>query len=99
MNSFLKSDVKIREIDPILINEIELVAIRMRQTLVKVLGPEKGTVLYTLEWLLERVRWHLDSQQTTAKIYFAEENTRTVGHAIARIEKDEVNVPCGLFFN
>lgn len=61
MNSFLKSDVKIREIDPILINEIELVATRMRQTLVEVLGPEKGTALYTMEWLLERVRWHLDN--------------------------------------
>ncbi|OYZ13502.1 MAG: hypothetical protein B7Y39_17470 [Bdellovibrio sp. 28-41-41] len=89
--------ISIREIDPNSIEEISLVANRMRQTLVEVLGEEKGTALYSMEWLLERVRWHLDSEQTSAKIFLIEEYSKIVGHAIARIEKDGCTSAYGYF--
>lgn len=88
----------IREIDPSSADEISLVASRMRQTLVEVLGEEKGTALYTMEWLLDRVRWHLDSKQTTAKIFLAEAGKgRVSAHAIARLERDAGGHSYGYF--
>lgn len=81
--------MEIRPIDAASAEEVELVAARMRQTLVEVLGPEKGTALYSMEWLVERVRWHLDPQQTTARIYVAESVDGDItAHAIARIEHE-----------
>ena len=88
----------IRELDPASGDEIALVAARMRQTLVEVLGEQKGTALYSMEWLVERVRWHLDAEQTTAKVYLIEESDgRISAHAIARIERDEGGRAYGYF--
>ena len=50
--------MKIREIDPQSEFEIKLVAQRMRQTLVEVLGEEKGGSMYTMDWLVNRVTGH-----------------------------------------
>lgn len=90
--------IKIRELNPQMESEIYLVASRMRQTLVEVLGEERGTALYTMEWLVRRVQWHLDSNQTNAKIFLVENaDNQIVGHAIARIERDEGNEDYGYF--
>jgi GNAT superfamily N-acetyltransferase len=90
--------MRIREINPTSENEIRLVAIRMRQTLVEVLGEERGTSLYSMEWLMDRVRWHLDPKLTAAKIFLTEsEDEKITGHAIARIEHDADGEPYGYF--
>jgi ribosomal protein S18 acetylase RimI-like enzyme len=89
---------KIREIDPDSKKEVSLVASRMRQTLIEVLGEEKGTSLYSMDWLLERVKWHLDPVRTTAKIFLAETpSLEIIGHAIVRIEKDDEGNSYGYF--
>jgi GNAT superfamily N-acetyltransferase len=81
--------MQIRPLDPASSHEIELVAARMKQTLVEVLGEEEGTALYSMEWLVQRVRWHLDPLQTTATIYLAEAaDGHIAAHAIARIEHE-----------
>jgi ribosomal protein S18 acetylase RimI-like enzyme len=86
----------IREIDPDSREEIELVAKRMRLTLIDVLGDEKGTALYTMQWLIDRVRWHL-APERRAKIYLAETQDGIAGQAIARIENDDSGNPYGYF--
>jgi hypothetical protein len=48
-----------RPIDPDSDAEVDLVAARMRETLVEVLGRERGEVMYTMEWLRARVRRHM----------------------------------------
>jgi ribosomal protein S18 acetylase RimI-like enzyme len=93
-----KPNYKIREINPDSESEISLVANRMRQTLVEVLGEQKGTELYSMTWLLDRVRWHLDPNQTTAKIFLSEDlNGAVIGHAFARIEADTQGSHYGYF--
>ncbi len=90
--------IKIRELDPHRESEIYLVASRMRQTLSEVLGEEKGMALYTMDWLVNRVQWHLDARQTTAKIFLLENaGSEIVGHAIARIERGEDDEAYGYF--
>jgi GNAT superfamily N-acetyltransferase len=98
MQAAENSQHKIREINPNSEEEISLVAARMRQTLVEVLGEEKGTSLYSMEWLLGRVRWHLNSNLATAKIFLIEDdNCEIVGHAIARIDTDSDERRFGYF--
>lgn len=88
----------IREINPDSENEIRLVAARMGETLVEVLGPEKGASYYSSEWLIDRVRWHLDKNNCEAKVIVSgEEDQAICGHAIARLEKDEENRLFGYF--
>lgn len=88
----------IRDIDPGSDDEIALVASRMRQTLVEVLGPERGAQLYSMDWLLDRVRWHLDASRTVARIFLAEgAHGEISGHAIARIEHDDGDLAYGYF--
>lgn len=98
MSRTLPSDCRIRELDPESKEEISLVALRMRKTLIEVLGEEKGSALYSMEWLTNRVLWHLDPNQTTANIFLIENNNHEIlGHAIARIDKDESGNPYGYF--
>lgn len=79
--------MKIREIDPQSEVEVNLVAERMRQTLVEVLGKEKGESMYSMDWLIERVRWHLDQKNTDGRVFLSEDRAgRIVGQAIARID-------------
>ncbi len=78
--------------------EIELVAARMRQTLEEVLGVERGREMYTMDWLIARVRWHLDPSQATAEVFLAEDQAGEVlGHTIVRVERDETGRAFGLF--
>ena len=80
----------IREIDPASTAEIEHVARGMRQTLIEVEGEETGTALYTLEWLQQRVRWHLDPATCTGKVFLAGNGERRiVGYTIVRVESGE----------
>ncbi len=88
----------IRKIDPESKTEIELVAKRMRQTLVDVLGEEKGGSLYTMEWLVNRVLWHLDPTKTIARVLLStDRNGKITGQAIARIETDDSGEKFGYF--
>jgi GNAT superfamily N-acetyltransferase len=90
--------VYIREIAPDCESEIELVARRMRETLVEVEGEEVGGSLYTMDWLRERVRWHLDPLTAVAKVYLAiDADQQVLGHTIVRRETDEAGRPFGLF--
>lgn len=98
MSKEASSQLRIREINPESSSEVSLVASRMRQTLVEVLGEEKGAALYSMDWLLERVRWHLDQEQTTAKIFLVEDQDGEIlAHAIARIEHDDNSRAYGYF--
>ncbi len=67
--------------------EIELVASRMRLTLMEVLGPERGIAMYDMDWLINRVRWHLNPANTNAEIFLAETaDQEVVGHTIVRLD-------------
>lgn len=67
--------------------EIEIVAQRMRLTLVEVLGRERGEAMYSLDWLRERARWHLDRAQCHGQIFVAEHPKGEIsGHTIVRVE-------------
>lgn len=61
------------------------IAARMRSTLIDVLGDKKGANMYSMDWLVERVQWHLDLG-LKAKIFLAESNQEIVAHAIVRTE-------------
>ncbi len=88
----------IRELNPQSPAEIELVATRMRQTLIEVVGEEKGGGMYTMEWLRDRVLWHLDSTKTTSKVLLAEDpHGHIAGHALARIEVADDKTDYGYF--
>lgn len=88
----------IRDIDSSSENEIKIVASRMGQTLVEVLGPEKGKNYYSDEWLVDRLKWHLDRKNCHAKVaVMISVDNEIIGHAIARLEKDEQQSHFGYF--
>lgn len=69
---------------------IDLVASRMRATLVEVLGEEVGRSMYTQEWLVDRVRFHLDRSLCEGAVVVAEDLRGSIaGHMILRVEKDD----------
>ena len=79
----------IRPLDPKSQGEIELVAKRMRETLIEVLGEEEGSNYYTMDWLIQRVRFHLDGEGCVGGVYLCEDAAGTIiGHTIVRIEPD-----------
>lgn len=93
--------MKIRAVQAASDQEIQLIAKRMRMTLMEVLGAEEGAQLYTLDWLRERVRFHLDPDQCVAQVLLAESEeeddaastsaassleSKILGHAIVRVE-------------
>lgn len=88
----------IRPIDPGAEDEIDWVARGMRQTLIEVEGEAAGTALYTLGWLRDRVRFHLDAQQCTGQVWVAEAAPGVLlGHTIVRVETDDTGRRFGLF--
>lgn len=89
--------MEIRTLDPEASREITLVATRMRQTLVEVLGEERGSAMYTMEWLEDRVRFHLDASRSEGAVFLAEADEEIVGHTITRVERDDGDAPFGLF--
>jgi GNAT superfamily N-acetyltransferase len=88
--------ISIRPIDACNDREIELVADRMRATLVEVIG-EKGHNMYTPEWLRNRVRWHLGGNKHVGRVLLAVDSTGAIiGHIIARVEDSSTEAPVGL---
>jgi GNAT superfamily N-acetyltransferase len=88
----------IRPMDPTSESELELVAGRMRLTLHEVLGEEASTALYSMEWLRQRVLWHLNSASCTGQVLLAEDAHGTIiGQTIVRIDADDAGTPIGLF--
>lgn len=77
-------------------DELDLVAARMRATLVEVLGRETGESLYSLEWLRDRAASHVDGRCPGA-IFVAKPrgDGESVGHIIVREEADD-DGPLGL---
>ena len=74
---------------------IDLIAQRMRATLVEVEGEQAGGGMYSMDWLRDRVRWHLDGR--AAEVVVAEDLTGAiVGHTIYRIEAGPDDTPFGL---
>jgi GNAT superfamily N-acetyltransferase len=69
--------------------EILWVAERMRHTLEGVLGEERGRDMYTPEWLEERVRFHLDTEQCKGEVFVADGPDGLLGHVIVRVETYE----------
>lgn len=64
--------IHIRPINPASATELACVAQWIRETLIEVEGEETGTALYSMDWLLERVRWHLDASQVKATVLLAQ---------------------------
>jgi len=87
----------IRPIDSASDAEIRLVARRMRDTLVEVLGEARGGAMYSMEWLEARVRWHLDSSASTAAVFVAAKSAggAIVGHTIVRGEATSYGTRAG----
>jgi GNAT superfamily N-acetyltransferase len=79
----------IRDLNPSQHSEIELVANRMRSTLVDVLGKDKGESLYSIDWLINRVNEHIDMGDKSKVILVESEKGIIVAHAIVRIDADE----------
>ncbi|MEQ1516518.1 MAG: GNAT family N-acetyltransferase [Usitatibacteraceae bacterium] len=91
-------DIRIRPIDPQSAEEIAIVAQRMRETLIEVEGEETGTALYTIDWLKDRVKWHLNPQMCTGQVFLSENaQGHITGHTIVRVEVDEAGNEFGLF--
>ncbi len=77
----------LRDLDLARSDEIERVAQGMRQTLIEVEGEARGTAMYTLDWLRDRVRWHLDPAQTQARVVLAlGARGEVLAHTIFRVE-------------
>jgi len=69
----------------------------MRATLVEVEGEQAGTAMYTLDWLRDRVCWHLDPGASTAQVMVAEDvHGDVLGHTIYRLEKPADGAAFGL---
>lgn len=88
--------MRVRLIDPLSSAEIALVANRMLETLVEVEGTERGLQIHSIEWLEQRVRWHLDAAAVTGQVLVAEDaGGDIVGHLICRLDNRGA-VPTGL---
>lgn len=88
---------RVRPLDPTDEVEIDLVAQRMRLTLIEVLGEAEGGAMYSMEWLRDRVRWHLDSKQCLGGVFLIESDGLVCGHTIVRVESEADGTPVGLF--
>lgn len=58
------------------------VASRMRSTLVEVLGEERGQSMYSLDWLRDRVLFHIES----GRVLIATSGSELLGHCMLRVE-------------
>lgn len=74
----------IRALDPSDPAELEWVAQGMRATLIEVEGEAVGSAIHSLDWLRERVRWHL--HHPCAAVWLARQGEHIVGHSIVRAE-------------
>ncbi|MHC4837528.1 MAG: GNAT family N-acetyltransferase [Planctomycetota bacterium] len=86
----------IRPLDPGSTAEVELVASRMRATLMEVVGAEEGRAMYSMEWLHARLRWHLEGEVEATVLVAEDAGGEVVGHTIVRVEADG-DGPFGLY--
>ncbi len=94
----MEHDYHIRELRPGASEEIEFVAKGMRQTLIEVLGEERGASMYSMAFLLQRVRYHVDSEEVVAAVYLATDRSGALkGHTMVRIDDDGSGTELGLF--
>ncbi len=90
--------VNIRPIDPTSEMEVTKVARCMQLTLVEVLGEAQGLSMYPVDWLEQRVRWHLNTDEVTGQVFVAQTSTdEIIGHTIVRIDSDDEGNSIGLF--
>lgn len=88
----------IRPLDPTCPDEINLVAQRMRLTLIEVEGEAVGRSMYSMDWLRDRVHWHLDPTCCTGAVFLAiMDDAAIAGHTIVRVEHDAQGRRVGLF--
>lgn len=80
---------RVRPIDARSERERQWVAERMRDTLIEVLGAERGASMFSRQWLLDRVEQHLDGRLDGAVFVVCAEGDAIVGHSIVRRERDE----------
>jgi len=90
-------EIAIVVLDPTHVDRVNLVASRMRRTLVEVLGLERGEAMCSLDWLRARVLWHLDPTNCVGQVFLAVCSEVVLGHTIVRIENDAGAHPHGLF--
>lgn len=69
--------------------EINSVAQNMKKTLMEVMGEEKGSQYYSMDWLLERVYWHIELGDRAKIILCEDAFSNLIGQAIVRVEFDE----------
>lgn len=67
---------------------VELIARRMRLTLVEVLDEERADAMFEHDGLVERVRWHLDrvTPDRQAEVFMASVDGEMVGHTMVRVD-------------
>lgn len=83
----------VRPIDPTADLEVELVARRMRDTWIEVLGQAEGAGMSSHEWLVERVLWHLAPEQS-GQVFVSENSLGEItGHTIVRVDRDLLAPP------
>lgn len=84
----MNDGVSIRPLDAASEADIELVAQRMRLTLIEVEGELAGGSMYSMDWLRERVRFHLDPSRCRGQVLLAVPAGRhaVAGHCIVRME-------------
>lgn len=94
--------ITVRIVAPNDAETIELIAQRMRLTLVEVLGAARANEMFDHSELVGRVHWHLDRSEPdrAAEVFVAEDATGwIVGHTMVRRESGEPfeTEPVGLF--
>jgi len=77
-------DLQLRSLEAARPAELEWVARGMQATLIEVEGEAIGRSLHSLDWLRERVRWHLS--HPCAAVWLVLSGERIVGHSIVRAE-------------
>lgn len=89
--------LRIRPLDRQQPAELDWVAQGMRATLIEVEGEASGSALYTLDWLRERARWHLDNPDLPTEVLVAvSDSGALLGHTILRRESDAQLTAFGL---
>lgn len=93
--AFTEPAMHLRVLTPLDTADIDLVAQRMRATLVEVEGEAAGGGMYSMDWLRDRVRWHLDGRAAEV-VVITDDDGGVIGHTIYRREAPDGALPFGL---
>ncbi len=85
------ADIEVRTVEPHEVETIDLIAERMRATLVEVLDEGRADAMFDHEALVGRVMWHLDrsDEERQAEVYVALLDGEIVGHTMVRVDTVE----------